>query len=135
MMSKKNWPILKYAVPIVALMIIGVHFILVRTSNLNKWKGGGFGMYSEVHYYFNEVYINNLTEPLDSLIADDKNIGNLMMDVKRMPNKMNLKKMATVMSNYVTNDTVTIEVWKPLIDSKNSKYSRELINKYQFIKP
>ncbi|MEZ4793097.1 MAG: hypothetical protein R2783_06445 [Gelidibacter sp.] len=134
-MTKLKASILKYWVPIVALVVISVHFILVNTSNLSKWKGGGFGMYSEVHYYFNDVWICNLTKPLDSLIAEDKHIGNVMMDVKRMPNQANLEKMARLMSKYVKSDTVRIEVWKPYIDSKNANYTRERINQFQFIKP
>jgi hypothetical protein len=131
--SIKN--ILKYPVPIIAVLVIIVHFVLVKSSNLNKWKGGGFGMYSEVHYYFNDLVIDDLNKPLDSLIIEDRNIASFIMDVKRMPNNGNLHKMAELASKYVSSDTIKVQVWKPVIDAKNSTYSRELINRYQFIKP
>jgi len=134
-MTKLKASILKYWVPMIALLIISIHFILVKTSHLNKWKGGGFGMYSEVHYHFNDLVIDNLNKPLDSLIIEDKNIAHFVINVKRHPNAGNLKKMAEFASKYVSSDTVTIQVWKPVIEAKNSTYSRELINQYQFIKP
>lgn len=134
-MTKPKASILKYWVPILALLVIVVHFVLVKTSNLSKWKGGGFGMYSEVHYYFNDLVIENLNKPLDSIIKQDRSIASFVMDVKRLPNTSNLQKMAELASNYVSSDTVTIQVWKPLIDGKSSTYSRQLINEFQFIKP
>jgi hypothetical protein len=118
-----------------ALVIIVVHFFLVNTSHLSKWKGGGFGMYSEVHYYYNEVFIKNLEQPLDELLAKDKNLRIVLMAVKRMPSKTNYEKMAETVSKYVDGDTISIQVWKPLINSKDATYSRELINQYQYIKP
>jgi hypothetical protein len=134
-MSNSLIQLKKYAIPIIAVMVIIVHFVLVKTSNLNRWKGGGFGMYSEVHYYYNEVYISDLSQPLNSLIAEDKFIKHVIMDVKRMPNKSNLENMAKIISKYVASDTISIQVWKPLVNSKNASYSRKLVNQFQYIKP
>ena len=134
-MARPKVSIHKYWVAILAFLVICVHFLLVKTWNLNRWKGGGFGMYSEVHYYLNDLVIDDLITPLDSLILKDKIIANHVRAVKRIPNAGNLKKMAEAASKYVSGDTVTIQVWKPLIDSKNSTYSRELATQYQFIKP
>lgn len=134
-MSNSLIQLKKYAIPIIAVMVIIVHFVLVKTSNLNRWKGGGFGMYSEVHYYYNEVYISDLSQPLNSLIAEDKFIKHVVMDVKRMPNKSNLENMAKIISKYVASDTISIQVWKPLVNSKNASYSRKLVNQFQYIKP
>lgn len=134
-MTKPKVLIFKYWVPIIALVIVAVHFFLTKTTNLNSWKGGGFGMYSEVHYYFYDLVIEDLNKPLDELVKEDKSIDQFVMVVKRSPNDQNLHRMAELAFKYVSSDTVTIQIWKPLIDSKNSTYSRELINEYQFIKP
>ncbi|MGJ8590908.1 MAG: hypothetical protein ACSHXF_00070 [Aquaticitalea sp.] len=127
--------IIRHWVPILALVVIFIHFILVHTSYLNRWKGGGFGMYTGVHYYYNDLIIDDLNKPLDSILKENRQIANFYMTVKRSPNRRNLKKMAELASKYVASDTVVIELWKPLINSKNSTYSRELVNRYQFIKP
>lgn len=134
-MTKKKWTLLNYSVPLVALLIVASQFFLVNTTKLNKWKGGGFGMYSELHYYYNDLVISNLKKPLDSIILQDRSVATFVMDVKRQPNNSNLKHMAQLISKYAINDTIKLQLWKPVIDSKNSKYTRELVNEYQFIKP
>ena len=123
-----------YWVPIVALLVIIAHFLLANTVNLSKWKGGGFGMYTEVHYYYNEVFIPHLDPPLTVLADEHYEIEKIMKDIKRMPNDGNLEKMAKSISKFVSSDTITIQVWKPLIDSKNATYSRELVNELQYLK-
>lgn len=134
-MTKKKWPILTYIVPIVALIVVASQIFLVNTSRLNKWKGGGFGMYSEVHYYYNELIVTNLNKPIDSLILTDRRIAAFAMDVKRQPNDENLRHMAELASKYATSDTINVQIWRPLVDAKNSRYSRELMGNYQYIKP
>ena len=134
-MIKQNTTIFKYWVPIIACFIIIVHVVLVNFYNLTKWKGGGFGMYSEVHYYYNEVYIKNLNLPIDSLKANDINLNDAINHLKRLPNKDNLENMAELVSKYVINDTVIVQVWKPTVDCKKGHYYRELINEIQYIRP
>lgn len=133
-MLKNNWSLPKYAVPIIALFVVAIHFMLASTTNLSKWKGGGFGMYAEMHYYYYDIFVDHINKPLDSLIIKNKDIARFVKVVKRSPNASNLKHLAELVSKYATNDTFKIQIWKPLIDSKNSTFSRELINEYQFIK-
>ena len=124
-----------YAVPIIALLVIAVHFILSSTMQLSPWKGGGFGMYTDVHYYYNELTFTNLNKPFDSIIIQNRKVAEFVMDVKRFPNDSNLKRIAELVSKYATNDTIRVQLWKPVINSKTASYSRELINQYQYIKP
>lgn len=133
-MTRKKWSIFTYCIPLIALLIVASQFILVKTSYLNKWKGGGFGMYSEVHYYYNDLVINKLIKPIDSLIAEDRSLAAFVKNVKRRPNSANLQLIGELVSKYAISDTITVQVWKPLIDSNNSSYSRELVNQYQFVK-
>ena len=134
-MTKKKFNILNYSIPIVALLVVALHFILASTINLSPWKGGGFGMYATVHYYYDDLVITNLNKPFDSIVKQDKNVANFVMDVKRFPNTSSLKHLAELVSKYATNDTIDLQIWKPSIDAKSSSYSRILIQHYQFIKP
>lgn len=134
-MAKKNGFLFKYAIPTVALLIVVVQLFLVSENNLTRWKGGGFGMYSEMHYYYNEVIISNLVIPLDSLKKSDTNIANKIHRLKRMPSTALLKDVAQLLTKYSSKDTITVQVWRPLLDSKKARYSRELINEFHYIKP
>ena len=35
-----------WAIPVLLVTVAVVHFVLVQTTNLTQWKGGGFGMFS-----------------------------------------------------------------------------------------
>lgn len=133
--NKKKFKIWTYSVPIVALVVVALHFLLVQTTQLSPWKGGGFGMYAEMHYYFYDIEVSHLEKPMDSVILLDRKVARFLMQLKRMPSNANLERMGQMVSKYATNDTLTIQLWKPLIDAKTSSYSRELLKQYQYIKP
>ncbi|WP_411895898.1 hypothetical protein [Winogradskyella sp. A2] len=92
---------------------------------MNKWKGGGFGMYSEIHYYYNQIYIPDMS--VDSLIKDDsmkESLGFLML----MPNDINLKKSAELILKTTKRDSINIQIWRPLMNSESGVYTRVLEN-------
>ncbi len=134
-MANKNGFLLNYAVPILALLVVVVQFFLVSENNLTRWKGGGFGMYSEMHFNDNEVIISNLEIPLDSLKKSNKNIAIKIKRLKRMPSSAYLEEFAQMISNYSLNDTLTVQVWRPVLNSKSARYTRELINEFHYIQP
>ncbi len=134
-MSKKRANIFIYWVPALALLVVGIQFVLCSTWNLTKWKGGGFGMYSEVHYYYHEVYISPLKVSLDSLQKKDANITDAIKNAKRMPSDANLNRIGQLISKYAPGDTISIQIWKPHLDARKARYSRELINQVTIIKP
>ncbi len=134
-MAKKNGFLLKYSVPLVALLIIAVQLFMVSEHNLTRWKGGGFGMYSEMHFNFNEVIVNNLDMQLDSIKKSDTDIANKVRTLKRIPNTANLKELAQLIASHSLDSTITVQVWRPLLDTKKARYSRELINEFHYVKP
>lgn len=134
-MAKKRANIFIYWVPALALLVVAIQLVLCNTWNLTKWKGGGFGMYSEVHYYYHDVFISPLTVSLDTLQKKDANISDAIKQAKRMPFDANLKRMGELVSKYAPGDSISIQIWKPRIDAKNALYARELINQVTIIKP
>ncbi|WP_400080741.1 hypothetical protein [Winogradskyella sp. R77965] len=117
--------ILKYGIPILAIVVIIIHLFFVNIHNLNKWKGGGYGMYSEMHYYYNQIYIPDMS--VDSLVTDNdmkNSLGFLML----MPNKNNLKRSAELVLKSTKKDSIHMQIWRPIVNSKNGVYSRELVN-------
>jgi len=133
-MKKKYPKILNYIVPIIALVVIAIQVIMVETNNLSKWRGGGFGMYSEVHYQQREVWINNTNIQLDSIFENDKEVELAVKRARLLPSKKELQKTAKLVKNHFNTDTITIQVWKPYMDISTSKYSRKLVNEVTYIK-
>ncbi|WP_179019237.1 hypothetical protein [Winogradskyella forsetii] len=118
--------LLKYGIPGIAVIVIAIQLFFVNTQKLNKWKGGGYGMYTGIHYYYDQIYIPGLS--VDSLIEVNRDIQNAFRMLKRMPNENNLKKAANIVLKTTDKDSIHVQIWKPTVDSKNGNYSRKLYN-------
>jgi len=117
---------LKYGIPSLAVAVIAIQLFLVKTQNLNKWKGGGYGMYSEIHYYYNQIYIPGVS--IDSIVTNDDDMKDTLGYLMLMPNENNLKKAAKLVLKRRDVDSIHVQIWKPTINSKNGVYSRVLID-------
>lgn len=124
--------LLKYGIPSLVVIVIAVQFFLVNTQRLNKWKGGGYGMYTGIHYYYNQIYIPGMS--VDSMIADDNEMKRILGRLKLMPNDDNLIKAAKFVIKTKEKDSIHIQIWEPTVDSKNAVYSRVLVNEIHFKK-
>lgn len=126
-MSKKPKSLLlNYGIPSLALVVVLIQLFFVNTQSLNKWKGGGYGMYTEIHYYYNQIYIPGMM--VDSMIEDDDDMKTTLGRVKLMPNHDNLKKAAALVLETTQKDSIHIQIWKPTVNSTNGVYSRVLVN-------
>ena len=117
--------LLKYSIPCIAIVIIVIQLFYVNTQKLNKWKGGGYGMYTGIHYYYDQIYIPGFS--VDSLIANNHEIENTFRDLKIMPNDYNLNKAAKLVLSETGKDSIHIQIWKPTINSEKGVYSRTLL--------
>ncbi|PYE79985.1 hypothetical protein DFQ11_1089 [Winogradskyella epiphytica] len=118
--------ILKFGIPSLAIIIIIVHFGFACNKNLSKWKGGGYGMYTDIHYYYNKIHISGMS--VDSLVKDNDEMKETLGTLMLMPNKSNLKKSGELILSTTQKDSIHIQIWKPVINSKQGIYSRELID-------
>ena len=132
MSSRVKEVILKYGIPSLAILVFVIQLLFVSTKKLNRWKGGGYGMYTEIHYYYNQIYVPNMS--VDSLLKDDPvmkaTLGRLML----MPNKENLIKAAKYIQEIKQKDSIHIQIWKPVINSNNGVFSRVLIDEVYLLK-
>jgi len=117
---------LKYGIPIVAIVVIAIQLLFVNTQSLTKWKGGGYGMYTGIHYYYNQIHIPGLS--VDSMIVDNNEMKTVLGQLKLMPNDKNLKTAAKLVLETTEKDSILIQIWKPDVNSKNATYTRVLVN-------
>lgn len=118
--------ILKYGIPSLAVFIIAIQLFYVNTKNLSKWKGGGYGMYTEIHYFSNQIYIPGMS--LDSLLKDNREMKSTLGYLMLMPNRDNLNKAGELILKTTQKDSIHIQIWKPIVNSENGFYSRVLID-------
>ena len=118
--------VLKYAIPCLAVIVIGIQVFFMNTKNLSKWKGGGYGMYTELHYAGNQVYISGLS--VDSLVNSNLEIKKTLRYLILMPNRDNLRKAGQLVLKTTQKDSLHMQIWKPNVNSKNGQYTRILID-------
>ncbi|WP_027126323.1 hypothetical protein [Gelidibacter mesophilus] len=118
--------VLKYAVPCLAVIVIAIQVFFMNTRNLSKWKGGGYGMYTELHYASNQIYIPGLS--VDSLLKNNREMKDVLGYLILMPNRHNLNKAGALILKTTHKDSLHIQVWKPSINSRNRLYTRVLID-------
>ena len=117
--------LLKYGIPSLALIVVVIQLFLVNTKNLSRWKGGGYGMYTEIHYFYNQIYIPGMS--VDSLVKDNLEMKSTLGHLMVMPNEINLKKAAELVLRTSKQDSVDVQIWKPIVNSENGMFTRVLV--------
>ena len=131
---------LKYGIPILAIIVIAIQFFFVKTQQLNHWKGGGYGMYTKVHFYYNQIYIPGVS--VDSLVDNNNDIKNAFRMLKIMPNdgsilaifdgnNAHFYEAAQLVLKATAKDSIHVQLWEPSVNSNSGTYSRVLINEIQ----
>ncbi|EPR73723.1 hypothetical protein ADIWIN_1360 [Winogradskyella psychrotolerans RS-3] len=126
MIKVKKEFILKYGVPSLAVIIVAIQLCLVHFQDLSRWKGGGFGMYTEIHYFYNQIHVSGMS--VDSLIKDDPSMRSTLGYLMLMPNDKNIKKAAELVLKTTHKDSVYLQIWKPIVNSENGLYKKVLAN-------
>lgn len=122
---RKIW---EFRIPFIMFMVASVQLVQVQ-SGLNRWKGGGYGMYSEIHYNNNEVWIANANGLINvkQLIKKSKNLTQLMTRLKKFPNQNSFQNFCDALRNEQRFDSLTIQIWRPAFNLDSLTYQRLLL--------
>lgn len=116
------------------MALVGLIQFYHTTKGLSKWKGGGYGMYSQIHFNRNEIWYGTSTncflEITDESLLNTKEARKVFNSVKRYPNKKKLEKLANLIENELEIEGLIIQVWRPKVNTTELTYTRELI--YEF---
>lgn len=119
----------RYSIFILALLI-SLNQLRLRKEGLNSWKGGGFGMYAEIHPIFRKVFIkaNNSSEQIDQKKVLSNKSKDIMHDkILIYPKDDYLQK---IKSDYIENtklNHVQVEVWVPVFDPNELTFELKLL--------
>jgi len=122
--------LLFYTIPLLMLGIV-IFQLNQIPKGLTRWKGGGFGMYSEIHPVFRQVVINDSLIKIDTL---SKNIKKRAA-VKRYafyPKKE--YRLNMIKQLQWPTDTMKIEVWQLFFESKTQHLTKKIIHQDVYIK-
>lgn len=128
-MKKFKW--WAYLVPIIAFAIAAIQFNNTR-SGLSRWKGGGFGMYSEIKYTKSEVWVQ--TQDTFLLAADilPRYYHEQIRDVMRFPNQKNLAKLYQILWKNNPEQEYHIQVWHPSLNFDSMHYQKTMTHEYAY---
>jgi hypothetical protein len=126
--------VVKYALPLLMLLVALHQFFMVYRHHLSRWKGGGFGMYSEIHPMEREVWIGRK----DSMwLATDprittREVANKANRIRYMPNEKKLLQFAGFAAKYYGLDSLRVELWQPALNPANHSLKRILIREVHY---
>lgn len=110
-------------IPTILVLVSAAQYYQVKTNNLTPWKGGGFGMYSTMHFEYREVWFFGLNEGIDPFYGNVDELG----AVRRYPSINNIELLANKVKSKYNVSNFTVEVWEEKY-SQTGVISRELLN-------
>ncbi|MFC2148504.1 hypothetical protein ACFLR9_08055 [Bacteroidota bacterium] len=124
----------KYLVPILVLIWVIFQISLTRVYNLNPWKLGGYGMYSDYHpdEHYVWIQIGNkraMAKEMD-LFKANSYFNKMVKICRTYPSDYNLKKLHNLIQRE-TNYSVKIEVWRADYNSDTQQFGRKIVSKYE----
>lgn len=112
-----------YGVPLAAVVVAATQFFLVHATGLSRWKGGGFGMYSDYHELQHDLVL--LSPEGDLLPARSVPIDTLRL-ARIWPTRYHLYLLGNAARPAAT-QAVVVQLWSFAFDLRSRELRRKLI--------
>jgi len=120
--------ILPFIVPVVMTLVATYNLVQVNNTELTRWRGGGFGMYTEPHWKDNEVWFIGIPYEIDVMTVYSGEIDK----VRRQPNDSNIKELGKILQKKHAYENFSIQVWTIDYDIETFKATKVLANELFF---
>lgn len=119
-MDLKSKIIAFFSLPILVASVAIVQVYKVETSDLSRWKGGGFGMYTSINEQYNIIVINDEIIS-ESEVSFKSGYKKARYNFIFYPNE---QSVSDFLKNIDTKDEVKkLQIYKPVFDSKTNQLS------------
>lgn len=121
----------------VLLLLIGVaiHQMYQVDNGLSRWKGGGFGMYAEIHFNQVKIFVRFMAKQEDVMkkeFVETDELNKRLKAAQRFSNQDNCMEVAKEVQNISGIPQIKIEVWQPRFNPVNNEFYREKTKEYIF---
>jgi len=124
----------KYWLPLILVIWAIFQLSLTRYSELNPWKLGGYGMYSDYHPANYYVWLDKDGERIlarkSKLFTSNPTFKKLVLTCRTYPSDRSLQKLHAFFKHR-DNEHFKVEVWRLNFKSDLSELSKILVNSYE----
>jgi hypothetical protein len=124
-----------WIVPALMLGNILCHLVLIHTTPLTRWKGGGFGMYSSMHPHTKRsIWIETQSGPEKSRLRYKEKNFITHLNAKNMPTRKHLEAIKDEFRSGQAGhfNAITVEVWELIYHPQKNQLTQALISKSIF---
>lgn len=111
-----------YFISFLVILVFCYQLFLVN-NGLNRWKGGGFGMYSDYHIYHYDLKINGISYKKDSIYSKRK-YNSVIKNYLYFPNSENTKKLIQKLD--LNKDRLNLKIYQPKLNTENMQFCKKL---------
>jgi hypothetical protein len=123
--------LLKWSLPVLVLVVIGAQFFMVYRHRLTRWKGGGFGMYSQIHPIDKRVWIVTRDSSW-SVHEKNSTLGKMAHTLRFYPNHKKLQQFARKVASTYRIEVFAVEIWEPHLNPKSNTLARKLTARIEY---
>lgn len=116
-MSIKTRFLAFYSLPVLIISVALVQIYNVETSNLSRWKGGGFGMYTTINASFHIIVVNDE-------ISSDKDNNLSKINFIYNPNEKSARKYIEYLEK--TTKVKKLQIYKPILDPATNQFTHKV---------
>lgn len=118
--------------PVLISVIASFQLIKAETTSLTRWKGGGFGMYTDIHRSYYAIVVNgevyNSSHQCEYREVTDRVIKNFIFNPSA--------PTATQFYRYLETeeDSIQLQLYEPVMDAKRNMLTYKLAYEHTFSK-
>ena len=124
----------KYWVPCIVLIWALFQMGFTKYGDLNPWKLGGYGMYSDYHpdshFVWFQIDGNKISARKTKLFDTNAAFKKLVLKCRTYPSNDNLQKLHGYFK-HMSKGPFRVEVWRLNFTSDSLKLSQILVNSYE----
>ena len=122
------------AVPLILIAVALVQMVRVFTAGQSRWRGGGFGMYAELHPNATQIWLfeSGSTGAAPTLLSESERAptGDRVARCKRLRSTECLRQIARGLPALAPGRR--LEIWLPDFDAPTGKLSRRRVASSDF---
>ncbi|MFO7703053.1 MAG: hypothetical protein R6V37_08730 [Psychroflexus maritimus] len=124
-MSIKNKFFAFFSLPLLVLIVACIQIYNTETTNLSRWKGGGFGMYTNINEVYNIIVINDSVFSDKYFATSDENLSNKLK--KRLLYNTNNKNLEAFLNALKNKETISqVKIFKPTLNPQTNSFTYQL---------